>query len=221
VRRAAKKRDTGGVRREADPFASPEPDLFVADLSPTHYALLNKYNVLDHALLVVTRKDIDQEALLDPSDFDALAACMGEEPVLGFYNGGADAGASQPHRHLQVVRLPISPKDDLPIEARLRDLPFRNALTRLPPGTSARELFDKYTALLREARAANGPYNLLVTREWMLLVPRSQPTHDGIPVNSLAFGGALFVRGDDELAAVARVGPMAVLQRVSIPKDSP
>src|SRR5918911_1523797 len=42
-----------------DPFMAPEPELFIADLSDTHYALLNKYNVIDRHLLVVTRAFAD------------------------------------------------------------------------------------------------------------------------------------------------------------------
>jgi len=221
VRRAIKTRAGGGGPKaeagkpKADPFANPEPDLFVADLSPTHFALLNKYNVLDHALLVVTRANIDQDVPLDLADFEALAACMANQPVLGFYNGGAMAGASQRHKHLQVVRLPISPTVDLPIERRIEDLPFRSAFARLASNPAAGELHDRYVALIRQARCANGPYNLLVAHDWMLVVPRTRASFEGIPVNSLAFAGALFVRDDIELATVARIGPMAVLQGVS------
>ena len=38
-----------------NPFLPHDPDLFVADISATHFALLNKFNIIDHHLLVVTR----------------------------------------------------------------------------------------------------------------------------------------------------------------------
>ena len=38
-----------------DPFLPYDPNLFVTDLSPTHVALLNKFNVVEHHLLIVTR----------------------------------------------------------------------------------------------------------------------------------------------------------------------
>lgn len=91
----------------ADPFLPYEPDLFVADVSDSHVALLNKFNVLDHHLLIATRAFEAQEALLTPADFAALLACMAEFDSLGFYNSSSTAGASQPHKHLQVVPLPI------------------------------------------------------------------------------------------------------------------
>src|SRR5204863_1948711 len=134
-----KRRQVAGGRRQEDPFMQPEAELFVADIPPAHYALLNKYNVLDRHLLVVTRAYVDQDEALERADCEALAACMGEEAVLGFYNGGRDAGASQPHKHLQVVRLPLSPREEIPLEAifgtlegtRLRGLPIRHAFARV------------------------------------------------------------------------------------------
>lgn len=61
-----------------DPFLPPEPALTVAEISPTHLAILNKFNVVDHHLLIVTRAFEHQETLLNLNDFEALWACMTE-----------------------------------------------------------------------------------------------------------------------------------------------
>jgi ATP adenylyltransferase len=104
-----------------NPFLPYEQDLFVADISDTHVALLNKFNVIDHHLLIVTRCFELQEALLDLADFAALTACMAEFDGIGFYNGGVQAGASQRHKHLQIVPLPLGASGPaLPIESVLR-----------------------------------------------------------------------------------------------------
>lgn len=92
----------------ANPFLPYEQDLFVADVSDTHVCLLNKFNVVDHHLLLITRVHEDQERLLTLADFEALWACLEESPALGFYNGGTIAGASQTHKHLQLVPLPLA-----------------------------------------------------------------------------------------------------------------
>jgi sulfate adenylyltransferase (ADP) / ATP adenylyltransferase len=171
----------------------------------------------------VTRAYVEQETPLDAADFEALARCLAGPPVLGFYNGGAAAGASQRHKHLQVVRLPLSPERELPVEALISGdriaLPLRHAFARLPAICPASELHARYRSMLREAACETGPYNLLVARGWMLLVPRSRAAFEGIPVNSLAFAGALFVRDEEELHAVERAGPMAVLRGVAFPKE--
>src|SRR5512139_3870429 len=96
--------------KPTNPFLPHEQALFVADVSSTHLALLNKYNVVDRHILIVTREFVDQRALLTPQDMEALWRCMAEYPSLGFYNGGAEAGASQSHKHLQLVPLPLAPE---------------------------------------------------------------------------------------------------------------
>ena len=242
----ARKEETRQARKvEVNPFLPYDPDLFVADISDTHLALLNKFNVIDHHLLIVTRSFKPQEALLEFADFVALAACMAEFDGLGFYNGGAESGASQRHKHLQIVPLPLGASGPpLPIESVLGPggmegpistvpgLPFLHAFARLElaPAASrhaAHAAFDCYHALLEatglRAIEVNGelhqsaPYNLLVTRRWMLLVPRYSECVEGISVNALGFAGSLFVRDAAQMEVIKRLGPMSVLQRVAIP----
>jgi ATP adenylyltransferase len=227
-----------------NPFLPYEKDLFVADISPSHLALLNKFNVIEHHLLIVTRRFEPQEALLTLADLQALWTCMAQFPALGFYNGGRVAGASQRHKHLQMVPLPLADEGPaVPIEpllaaaspgasiATLPSLPFAHAHTRLSP-TLARDARDaagvtleRYYALLNavgiQAQRVVGelrqsaPYNLLLTRNWMLLVPRSKEYFNSISVNALAFAGSLFVRNEEEMRAVSAAGPMRVLQQVA------
>ena len=216
-----------------NPFLPPEPALHLGDVSPTHFALLNKYHVIENHLLVVTRGFVDQEALLDAADFEALVACLPRElPAIAFYNGGRGSGASQAHKHLQVVTLPLSPRAAIPMEPRYLSgaaLPFVHAMARLGPGEMERpaRLHAAYRDLLAQAGIAaldrdgrecqSGPYNLLVTRGWMLLVPRSQPAFERVAINALAFAGAMFVRHAEQLAAVRALGPMAVLAHAALP----
>jgi len=233
-------------RPRVNPFLPYEPDLFVADISDTHLALLNKFNVIDHHLLIVTRQFEPQASLLDFTDFDALLACMMEFDGIGFYNAGAEAGASQPHKHLQIVPLPLGALEpdsqpDIPVETLLADahfdgatghvpaLPFRHAFANIDLRDGATAALDTYRALLAAANVGEieldgkpchaTPYNLLVTRDWMLLVPRSQERADGVSVNALGFAGSLFVRDAAQMQIIQRLGPMTTLQRVALPLD--
>ena len=61
------------------------------------------------------------------------------------------------------------------------------------------------------------PYNLLMTRSWMLLVPRSRESCNGVFVNALGFAGSLFVRDEVQLAAIYDTGPMTVLENTGFP----
>jgi len=62
----------------------------------------------------------------------------------------------------------------------------------------------------------SGAYNLLATREWMLIVPRSQEDFQSISVNSLGFAGALLVKNESEMQILKQHGPMAILKEVAI-----
>jgi ATP adenylyltransferase len=222
-RRAARAQRKSGT----NPFADPDPALVVGDVSDTHLCLLNRFPVLDDHLLLVTRRYADQEAPLDAGDFEALFACLdrGTGGALGFYNAGPVAGASQPHKHLQVVRLPLAEGTaPVPIEPLLRDavpargvgvaqrLPFAHALARTPGGADA--ALALYGELL-EAVGAPRAYNLLVTRDWTLLVPRVRSGWEGIEVNALGFAGAVLVRDDAALARLRRLGPLTLLRGVA------
>jgi ATP adenylyltransferase len=230
--------------RPFNPFLPYEQALFVADVSETHVAILNKFNVVDNHLLVVTREFEQQRALLTLRDFEAWWRCLGEYPSLGFYNGGAEAGASQSHKHLQLVPLPLAPQGPaVPIAPLLLGVAgtagsgaipgfdFVHAFARLgaPAGGSAaaREAFKCYATLLEQAglrppsgRGANlqsGPYCLLATREWLLLVPRSREFFGSISVNALGFAGALLVRSEEDLRALRAAGPFTALRETAFP----
>jgi ATP adenylyltransferase len=220
----AKGRGADAPKLPKDPFADPEPDLVVSDLTATHRALLNKFSVLREHLLVVTKEFEEQRTPVNERDFEALAIVMADAEVLAFYNGGAEAGASQTHKHLQVVTLPLSPRHSIPIDVLLQKdqdrLPFRHSFARLPPGQVAKpaEMAETYRRLWREAGLeAGAPYNLLVTHEWMLVVPRSRDKYEGISINSLAFAGSFFVRDARHASVIATAHPMSVLQSVAMP----
>lgn len=236
------------IGKDFNPFLPYEEDLFVTDISSTHLCLLNKYNVVNHHILIVTRDFEDQDTWLTEADFQALAACMAEIDGLAFYNGGRLAGASQRHKHLQLVPPPLCPDGSpLPLSQVIETLdcqpnpkaspatcfshnprfPFRHAIAHLPPdwqGTipeAAKRLLTTYQDLLIYLGCSlkNSPhafpYNLLITRQWMMLVCRSQEHYQSIPVNSLGFAGSLLVKNQDQLALLKSLGPMTVLKNVA------
>lgn len=235
--------DRGG---RADPFLPYDPDLFVADVSETHLCLLNRFNVLDHHLLIVTRAFEEQHSRLTEADFLSLWACMEQVDGLAFYNAGRQAGASQRHKHLQLVPLPLIAGVGslaLPVEALLTEMSGREVVgmaPRLPVAhalvardylressvqQAASRSFGDYRALLaalnldaESSSRPRGPYNLLATRHWMLLVPRRQECSGSISVNALGFAGALLVRDQAALTDLKRAGPMEILRTVAMPR---
>lgn len=55
-------------------------------------------------------------------------------------------------------------------------------------------------------------HNVVLTRRWMLVVPRTQPEWDGVSVNALGYAGLLLVKGQGQLEAMRVGGPMQVLR---------
>lgn len=211
-------RGVAAPKLPSNPFLAPEPALVVGEAGPSHLALLNKFCVLREHLLLVTRTFVDQRTPLDEADFAALSACMAGADVLAFYNGGPEAGASQAHKHLQLVTLPLAPHAAIPMAPLLAALPFAHALHPLGPGEieDPPSLLAKYRAGLASLGAPRA-YNMVLTRDWMLLVPRSRDRFEGVSINALAFAGSLFVRDAAHEEALVRAGPMAVLQAVTAP----
>ena len=232
-----------------NPFLPYDPDLFVADISDTHVCLLNKFNVLNYHILIVTRSFQEQESLLTLSDFEALLLCLREYEGLAFYNAGEAAGASQRHKHLQMVPLPLTAEvPQVPIEPLLRtarfeatmgvvpSLPFLHVITRMNPqwidfsGEGAQDMLQQYLDMLRSVGLSGPetggdtmrprPYNLLVTRQWMFLVPRSTECFEGISVNALGFVGGFLVRDEKQSNLLKKFGPMTALQHVAVPPNS-
>lgn len=60
-------------------------------------------------------------------------------------------------------------------------------------------------------------YNLVLTRQFLFLVPRKQPSYMGIEVNSIGFLGSVFERSDAQLAFFKTHGAVALLQKVTFP----
>jgi ATP adenylyltransferase len=215
-----------------NPFLPYDSDLYVCDVSQSHVALLNKFNVIDHHLLIITRMFEHQESALTRADFQALAVCLAEYDSLGFYNSGPAAGASQTHKHIQLVPLPLSTRiPAVPIEPLLGSgaLPFQHELTRFQSSAAddpirfASTLRSVYRDMLNRqcirpvadgAGRLSPAYNLLVTRNWMLLAPRSQEAAEGISINALGFAGSFFVKRRQDIEVLRSCGPLALLRLV-------
>ncbi|KAI8146036.1 ATP adenylyltransferase-domain-containing protein [Fennellomyces sp. T-0311] len=93
---------------KVNPFLPPHPALHVMDFDE-HSIVLNKFCVVPHHVIVVTKEFKSQSQPLFPSDLLATWKCMmtgfGTTPTLAFYNCGPFSGASQPHKHMQILPL--------------------------------------------------------------------------------------------------------------------
>ncbi|MGL5510586.1 MAG: L-histidine N(alpha)-methyltransferase, partial [Microcoleaceae cyanobacterium] len=172
--------------------------------------------------------------------------CLQEIDGLAFYNSGKTAGASQRHKHLQMVPLPLIQDTDcpyrLPMEPAIQaaifaddgigvsaDLPFPHAIGQFPSFEKGKisddlgmitlelylKLLEKLHIILRSDGKPSSAYNLLATREWLLIVPRVSGSYQGISVNALGFAGGLLVRNQAELEILQSIGPLTILTNVA------
>jgi len=113
--------------------------------------------------------------------------------------------------------------------------PFVHAFAPLEPASlaaprqAALRTFDLYWKLLHavgiersDDERQTRPYNLLATREWILVVPRSQEAYaasaaEGINVHALGYAGSLMVWDEEGLRVVREQGPLAILTAVGVP----
>jgi ATP adenylyltransferase len=226
-------------QKKVNPFLPYDPQMHVSDVPPRHVALLNKFQVVDQHLLLVTRQFEEQLSVLTLNDFQALCHCMcstaQQREALAFYNGGREAGASQSHKHLQLVPLPLAETSaPFPLEPLLvctehnqieqsPTISFAHSLVRfssLIEESSAQNIHRLYLEMLNQHGLWRGdqnltrPYNLILTRELMFLVPRVCECFHNVSLNALAFAGALLVKNEQQLEMLRREGPWTALRHV-------
>ena len=223
-----------------NPFQPWDPSLEVATLNPGHAVILNRYPVQRGHMLLITKDWAAQDGWLTLADWRALVCVDQDTSGLWFFNSGPIAGASQPHRHLQL--LPRS-KDETSCP---RDLWFLNRL--ISKGTyesssdpllngcsvisrfhhsndvdeQAQDLQDSYLSLSKQLGIGHPSqdhrprsfYNLLLTPQWMAMVRRRQEGAAGFSINALGFAGYLLATANSDLNWLKTHGPEALLREV-------
>ncbi|KZT10673.1 HIT-like protein [Laetiporus sulphureus 93-53] len=202
--------------KKSDPFAPPYvPNLYLGELrdeqeDAEYVILFNKYSIVPHHFLMVTKEYQPQTKPLLPPDLVQvymllLAAQRAGRRFFAFYNCGDLSGASQPHKHVQLLpleddgppieRLARATKIDYPDRPfALESLPYANHVRRLPPSLAMgtydvleRTLADAFLSLLDltvatvrhdpEYPSGTPSYNFVLTLEHMHVIPRKKENH--------------------------------------------
>jgi ATP adenylyltransferase len=101
----AKKHDNHKMGALNDPFDASSLDmrLVVDSVGSAHTLILNKFRTFPMHALVITNHFASQVGLLTAEDLGAWFVVVRDVDALGFFNSGRRAGASQVHRHMQVI----------------------------------------------------------------------------------------------------------------------
>jgi len=217
-----------------NPFLPWDPPLEVGRLGHSHVLILNKYPVQPAHLLLITQQWQPQGGWLSKADWHAVAHVAADTGGLWFFNSSPTAGASQPHRHLQLLpreegeaSCPLAPL----LESQLNDpqqlWPWRYALSARWDARGGKDLDLLYRkhALLLELGDPEGPedpqhpYNLLFDDRWFLTVRRVKEHCAGFSINGLGFAGFLLCTAHSDLGWLRAHGPWALLKEVAAPQD--
>lgn len=214
-----------------NPFLPPEPELTLASLGSTHKLIFNKYCVVPLHTLIISNQFVPQTAPLNLDDFGACAEATRivrdtpgaeTEGWLLFYNSGEHSGATQPHRHVQMI-----PGDNPPItasfdgdqvrifEGRLYGLVHLDCHGSQDLGLAWHTAYRSLTSILP---SPNASYSLVFTRKWMLLVPRRNEFYDTLSFNALTFAGYFLACSPQDLHRLCHhVDPLGVITAVTFP----
>ena len=205
------------AKTTGNPFLPYDESMFVSDAGDSHVCLLNRFPVLNNHLLICSR-DFERQVLpITQENFEAWLLGFDGEDVLGFYNGGPNAGASQPHRHMQLVKTSIALED--PIVSG--ELPFTNKLFKFD-SIDAAALYSMYIDGMEDLQLFGKeeclPYNLILRPNWMLIVPRKQTSFNNVFLNGLNYCGTFLVRNEEQRLWAEEFGFMNILRECAITK---
>ncbi|KAF9872263.1 hypothetical protein CkaCkLH20_10355 [Colletotrichum karsti] len=219
---------------------------FVIDLvnAGSHVLMFNKFCVYrPHLILLTADGHRRQFEALGAADLEAARGVLeglndgGEQDFLAIFNCGKDGGCSRLHKHMQIIPAPSAfalwPDDGV----QEREVPYRYLIKRFEGGgmPAAKELAGEYKRMLVEAtKAVPGreevveedgdgrgiavPHNVILSRRWMVVVPRRRVGFEKADANAAGMMGVVWASGEETYEAWKELGPKWVLVEVGVRK---
>jgi ATP adenylyltransferase/5',5'''-P-1,P-4-tetraphosphate phosphorylase II len=93
-------------------------------------------------------------------------------------------------------------------------IPFQHALKKLSSDScTSLELIEIYEALLNVANVAEAPaHNVIIVKEWILVIPRLRAKSGNLAANAAAMVGMVWVNTKEDLQEWIVRGPMKMLR---------
>jgi ATP adenylyltransferase len=219
-----------------NPFLPWERPLEVEQLDSGHVVLLNKYPVQAGHLLLISATWQPQSGWLSADDWRGVAHLAGDTGGLWFFNSCAASGASQPHRHLQLLprrageaSTPLAKEIERQLAMLDTPWPWAYRLSRRADPLGATDLPALYLEHAEQLGLGHPhydpqprhPYNLLFDDDWLLTVRRTQEHCAGFSLNALAFAGYLLATESSDIELLEREGPWSLLRAVAAAPIAP
>ena len=217
-----------------NPFRPWDQRLELTRVGNEHVLILNKYPVQLGHMLLISQSWQPQMGWLSLVDWTAVCQVNQDTGGLWFFNSGPQAGASQPHRHLQLLPRKqgdrLCPRDawfqqhllDATSSRPMDSLERSISIKPLPLTWSGSVLLEVYLDLCQHSGLGSpqrnekplAPYNLLISAGWMALIKRSCDEVHGYSVNALGFAGYLLSTERSNRTWLEAHGPEALLKKV-------
>ena len=223
---------------KTNPFSPWDKKLEVVKILDDHVLILNKFPVELGHMLLITNTWKAQEGWLSKKDWHALVSIENQISGFWFFNNSINAGASQPHRHLQLLRRENSKllfprqywfenrKDKYNLDISNLD---RSCLVLgrkcYKKEDSADELENLYLRLCDEMKLGipsfnekpTCAYNLIITSKWIALIRRLKESYKGFSINALGFAGYFLVTRESDIKWLKVNHPPSILNKVVSP----
>ena len=212
-----------------NPFKPWELDLEIDSIGENHQLILNKYPVQKGHILLITNEWKPQNGWLEKQDWFAIKKVNMDTSGLWFFNSCKRAGASQPHRHIQLLRRD-SKEEICPRNSWFMNLINKNNLDnklsqnvivkKIDLKTDSDHLYDTYLELSNKIGLGNPKtnsrpkksHNIILTNKWMAIIKRSKDNIHGFSVNSLGFAGYILVTNRSNKSYLEKYGPESLLE---------
>jgi ATP adenylyltransferase/5',5'''-P-1,P-4-tetraphosphate phosphorylase II len=165
----------------------------------THILAFNKFAAYRPSLMILTLDASHQQTeSLDNDDLSAAWSALRslKRRYLGFYNCGRVGGCSRLHKHMQLVPAPDGARlwPDM-VEDERPSLPFVYFETKLGEEATARTVLEAYNVMLAKTRdvlqrpEGHVPHNIIMTKDWLVVIPRRNAAYDGVAANAICMVG--------------------------------
>ena len=221
----------------------------IAKIGPSHELVLNRYSVYRPQYILLTKNPVhDQHEPLDRADIAAALILLhtSPSPIFVIYNCGELAGCSRSHRHMQAFPSPGTKANtakalfpDRVQDIDTRSIPFKYYLSRFPASwlenakatpsdKHADEVVEMYRDSLEKARrilkiseGEHIPHNVILVKEWLMVIPRQGGKVGGSAVNAASMMGMVWTKSQKELDAWERLSIDESLAKFGVPTDTP
>jgi len=217
-----------------NPFIPWDSRLQIKPINDQHTLILNKYPVQIGHMLLITSSWKPQNGWLHEDDFAAILKVDNDTTGLWFFNSSKEAGASQPHRHFQLLprhhNESVCPRYQWFCSLLNNTEDYNSEISHcisIRPrnknkDSSSNDLFSSYKSMISELNIGEidiinkplKPYNLLLTSEWIALITRKTDRSNGFSINALGFAGYFLGTKKSDVETLIKFGPEKILKDV-------